>query len=52
MNEISFPLLDKWRCSISLGGSGKEDFFKHTCASMLVEAQASAPGRRDDSYVV
>src|SRR5712671_1890924 len=44
MNEISFPLLDKWRCSISLSGSGKEDFFKHTCASMLVEAQASAQG--------
>ncbi len=44
MNEISFPLLNKWRCSISLSGSGKEDFFKHTCASMLVEAQESAPG--------
>src|ERR1700687_1444586 len=43
MNEVSFPLLDKWRCSISLSGSGQEDFFKHTCASMLVEAQASAP---------
>jgi DNA-binding MarR family transcriptional regulator len=43
MNEISFPLLNKWRCSISLSGSGKEDFFKHACASMLVEAQASAP---------
>src|SRR5271166_7175462 len=44
MNEIPFALFDKRRCSIFLSGSGKEDFFKHTCASMLVEAQASAPG--------
>ena len=40
MNEISFPLLDKRRCSIFLSGSGKEDVVKHTCASMLMEAQA------------
>jgi len=38
MTKVSFPLLDKRRCSISFGVSGKEDFFKHTCASMLVEA--------------
>src|SRR5260221_3348256 len=29
MNEISFALVDKWRCSILVSGSGKEDFFKH-----------------------
>jgi hypothetical protein len=40
MNEISFPLLDKRRCSISLSGSGKEDFFKHNRASMLMETPA------------
>jgi len=39
MNEISFPLLYKWRCSISLNGSGKENFFKHNRASVLMEAQ-------------
>jgi hypothetical protein len=44
MNKISLPLLDKWRCSISLSGSGKEDFFKHTRASMLVEARDSVQG--------
>ena len=42
MAKISFPLLDKRFCSISFGVSGKEDFFKHTCASMVVKAQASA----------
>jgi hypothetical protein len=44
MNEISFALVDKWRSSILVSGSGKEDFFKHACASVRVEAQASAPG--------
>jgi hypothetical protein len=44
MAKISFPLLDKRRCPVSLSVSGKEDFFKHTCASMLLEAQASVPG--------
>jgi hypothetical protein len=40
MNEISFPLLDERRCSIFLGGFGKEDFFKHLRASVLMEAGA------------
>jgi len=39
MNEISLALLDKWRCSISPSGSGKEEFFKHNRASALMEAQ-------------
>jgi hypothetical protein len=43
MNEISFPLLDKWRCSISLSGSRKEDFFKHIRTSMLMAVYGSAP---------
>jgi hypothetical protein len=37
MNEISLPLLDKWRCSISLSGPGKEDFFKHDRISIKME---------------
>jgi hypothetical protein len=44
MNEISLALLNKWRCSISHSGSGKEDFFKHDRVSMLLEARASVQG--------
>src|SRR5260370_36687850 len=40
MNEISLPLLDKWRCSISLSGSGKEDFFKHDRVSISMETRS------------
>jgi hypothetical protein len=40
MNEISLPLLDKWRCSISLSGSGKEDFFKHDRISISMETRS------------
>jgi len=36
MNEIAFALVDKWRGSILVSGSGKEDFFKHACASVQV----------------
>ena len=42
MAKIPRPRFGKRRRSIHLCGLGKEDFFKHTCASMLVEAQASA----------
>jgi hypothetical protein len=36
MNEISFPLLDNPRRSISLRSSREEDFLKHDRASVLV----------------
>src|SRR5215470_14336262 len=50
MNEISFPLLDKWRCSISLSSSGKEDLFKHDRVSISMETRSCRQlpvGRRD-----
>jgi len=40
MKEISLPLIDKWRCRISLSGSGKEDFFKHDRASISMETRS------------
>jgi hypothetical protein len=45
LNEVSFPLLDERRCSISRGVPQEEDFFKHSWASKLVEVQAPARAR-------
>ena len=42
MNEISFPLLDKRRRSIFLGGFGKEDCFQ-TYSRLRVDGGASLP---------
>ena len=60
MNEISFPLLGERPSSIFLGGFGKEDFFKHIRASVLMEARSCPqefnetllpPGLRDKETV-